>query len=226
MGSAVKKLDFRGGKRLAPRRKQLFGGNFARVFYRTESRRAVALAVAHEGGQAAHRPRARVVPQGGNPVAERVFLALDVIGGKAAAGEIRFSEQAREQADEPGGQAVGIGDAGLVDAVREKADAEVFALFAHSGLDTRAVKLVERRAERVQIGIFGGSAAQNLRQTGAERGVLSAERQQQHRTQHRAFEAGRCHAGQRDALAQGPSGHLLHNFPRFRKIIFIREYYT
>lgn len=62
VGSAVKKLDFRGGKRLAPRRKQLFGDNFARVFYRAESRRAVALAVAHEGGQAAHRPRARVVP--------------------------------------------------------------------------------------------------------------------------------------------------------------------
>ena len=187
------------------------------VLRRAERGLTIGLILAHNFVQTARRPRARVVFERGDAVEQVAAFAVHIGRAEQAVLKIRVAQQVGQQTDDTGGQAVRARCIGLIDAVRQKADAQVFALLADSGLDACAVELIERRAERPHIVQHGRTAAQHLRQTRAQRGILAAERQHQHGAQHSPLKLRRGDAGEIHPGTQLFSGHLLHNFPRFRK---------
>ena len=224
--TAVEQLHLRLTQRAAIGRVQRFRCNVLRLLDRTERGLAVVLVFAHELVQSARRPRTRIVFECGNAVDQVAALALYISGAEQAVLQIRVIQQIAQQTDHTGGQTVGSRCISLINTVGQKADAQVLALLAHCGFNTRTVQLVKRGAERLHVVQPGRAAAQNLRQTRAQRGILAAERQHQHRTQHCPLKLRCGHAGEIDSRTQRFSGHLLHNFPRFRKSLSNGLYYT
>ena len=227
--TAVEQLDLRLVQRAPVGGIQLVFRDFARLFDRAERGLAVGLVFAHQLGQAFGRPGARVVFLRRDAVDQALALARGVVRAEHAVLQIRVIQQVGEQADDLGSQPVRTRGIGLVDAVGQKADAQAFALLAHGGFDARAVQLVQRPADRAQVGQLCRAAAQHLRQAGAQRGVRPAEREQQPGAQHRPFELRRGHAGEVHPVAQLFPGHLLyrlHHFPRFRRVLHYSFYYS
>ena len=224
--AAVEQLHLRLTQRTAIGRVQRFRCNALRLLGRAERGLAIVLVFAHDLVQPARRPRTRIVFECSNTVDQVSAFALYIGGAEQAVLQIRVVQQIAQQTDHTGGQAVGSRCISLINTIGQKADAQVFALLAHCGFDTGAVQLVERGAERLHVVQPGRAAAQNLRQTRAQRGILAAERQHQHRTQHCPLKLRCGHAGEIDSRTQRFSGHLLHNFPRFRKSLSNGLYYT
>ena len=97
---------------------------------------------------------------------------------------------------------------------------------AKNGIIEAALKKVVEPMghEVVNYGMYAADDAAQL--TYVQCGILAAERQHQHRTQHCPLKLRCGHAGEIDSRTQRFSGHLLHNFPRFRKSLSNGLYYT
>ena len=175
--AAVKQLDLSLLQRAEIRGIQLVLRDAAGLLRGAERGLSVGLLRAHQLGQSLGRPGAGIVFLRGDPVDQVVPFARGVIRTEHTVLQIRVEHQVGQQADDTSGQSGRAGGVGLVDAVGQKADDQGFALLAHDGFYARAVQLVERRAERAQVGKLRRTAPQNLRQTGAQRGIRPAEGQ-------------------------------------------------